>query len=364
MRECYGSVIASPILSILPYLCTCQPDRTTLLAEDFGNRVPALRAHKPCNCTMMTYMPSKVDSALLRKMETIKHLVGNTPLFPVTRIFNKKNVRIYAKMEWRQFGGSIKSRPAFNIIKQAILRGDLREGMTILDASSGNTGIAYAHICAALGLKLKLCLPEEATIERKRILTMFGVDLMYSPGKKTSKSQEIVKEIYAKNPEKYFYADQYSNKDNWVAHYMTAEEILQQTNQEVTHFCSSLGTTGTFVGTGRRLKEFDPNIQLVSLQPDSPDHKLEGWKHLATATVPSIYDPNLADSTRFVNTADAYDMITRFSKEEGLLISPSSAANMVGAIRLAEEIDQGVIVTVFTDNAAKYSAVIGGLAGI
>ncbi len=306
----------------------------------------------------MPYMPSKIDSGLLKKLETIKHLVGNTPLFPITRLFTNSNVQIYCKMEWRQFGGSVKSRPAFNIIRQAIIRGELGKDKIILDASSGNTGIAYAHIAAALGLRIKLCIPEQATEERKRILKMFNVDLVFSEGKRTGKSQEIVREIYEKNPEKYFYADQYSNNDNWYAHYLTAEEILQQTNQQVTHFCSSLGTTGTLMGTGRRLKEFDPNIQIISLQPDSPDHQLEGWKHLATQSIPSIYDPNVADGTEFVSTENAYQMIADMAKHEGLLISPSSAANLCGAIKIAEKLDSGVVVTVFTDNAAKYSSVI------
>ncbi len=303
-----------------------------------------------------------IDSDLLRNMETIKHLVGNTPLFPIKRIFKKKNVKIFAKMEWRQFGGSIKSRPAFNIIKQAILRGDLKKGMTLLDASSGNTGIAYAHIAAALKLKMKLVIPEGATVERKRILKMFGVDLVYSEGKRTSGSQDAARIIYAENPDQYFYADQYSNNDNWYAHYLTAEEILQQTNQGVTHFCCSLGTTGTFMGTGRRLKAFNPDIQLVSLQPDHSEHNLEGWKHLATAKIPSIYDDSLADDTLFVNTEEAYKMIADISLHEGLLVSPSSAANLVGAIKLAETLDNGIVVTVFTDNAAKYSQVIDEVA--
>jgi len=299
-----------------------------------------------------------VDSDLLRNMETIKHLVGNTPLFPIKRIFRKKGVELFAKIEWRQFGGSVKSRPAFNIIKQAILRGDLKRDMVLLDASSGNTGIAYAHIAAALKLKVKLVIPEGATAERKRILKMFGVDLVYSKGKRTSGSREVAEEIYKSNPEKYFYADQYSNNDNWYAHYLTAEEILQQTNQGVTHFCCSLGTTGTFMGTGRRLKAFDPDIQLISLQPDSPDHNLEGWKHLATAKMPAIYDDTVADGTMFVNTENAYRMIAQLSLQEGLLVSPSSAANLVGAIKVAEQLEQGTVVTVFTDNASKYSEVI------
>ena len=299
----------------------------------------------------------KIHSDLLLRLETLKHLVGNTPLFPIRHIFKKKGVQIYAKMEWRQFGGSVKSRPAYNIIKQAIIRGDLTHDKVILDASSGNTGIAYAHIASALGLKLQLCLPEEATIERKRILKMLGVDLIFGPGNRTSKCQEIVKELYRRNPEKYFYADQYANNDNWYAHYLTAEEILQQTNQQVSHFCCSLGTSGTFMGTGRRLKDFDPSIKLISLQPDSPDHKLEGWKHLATQTIPPIYDETVADDTMFINTEDAYEVIVKMARHEGLLISPSSAANLLGAMKIGETLDHGVVVTVFTDNYSKYSAV-------
>lgn len=297
----------------------------------------------------------QIHSDLLLRLETLKTLVGNTPLFPIRNIFKKKGVQIYAKMEWRQFGGSVKSRPAYNIIKQAIIRGDLNRDKVILDASSGNTGIAYAHFAAALGLKLQLCLPEEATIERKRVLKMLGVDLIYGPGNRTSKSQEIVKELNHRNPEKYFYADQYANNDNWYAHYLTAEEILQQTNQQVSHFCCSLGTSGTFIGTGRRLKAFDPTIKLISLQPDSPDHKLAGWKHLATQTIPPIYDPELADDTMFINTEEAYKIIVDMAQHEGLLISPSSAANLLGAIKIAEKLDNGVVVTIFTDNYSKYS---------
>jgi len=261
-------------------------------------------------------------------------------------------------MEWRQFGGSVKSRPAFNIIQQAIRRGELNEDKIILDASSGNTGIAYAHIASALGLRIKLCMPESATIERKRLLKMLGVELVLTdPDGGTTHSREIATEIAAADPEAYYYADQYSNNDNWSAHFGTAEEILQQTNQEVSHFASSLGTCGTFVGTGRRLKAFDSNIQLVSLQPDDPEHKLEGWKHLASSTIPEIYDPELADETIYVNTEAAYKMIADVARYEGMLISPSSAANLVGSIELAEKLDRGVVVTVFTDNYAKYGAV-------
>ncbi len=307
--------------------------------------------------------PSTASASLLRKLETIKHLVGNTPLFPIKTIFQKENVQLYCKMEWRQFGGSVKSRPAFNIIYQAIRRGDLTEDKTILDASSGNTGIAYAHIASALGLKVKLCMPESATVERKRILEMLGVEMLYTdPDGGTTHSQAVAKKLNEDHPGKYFYADQYSNNDNWMAHFGTAEEILQQTNQEVTHFTSSLGTCGTFIGTGRRLKEFNKDIQLVSLQPDSADHCLEGWKHLATAVVPKIYDPSLADETLFVNTEAAYKMISDVAKYEGLLISPSSAANLVGAMELAQKVESGVVVTVFTDNYAKYSQVYDEIA--
>ncbi|MEZ4960989.1 MAG: cysteine synthase family protein [Saprospiraceae bacterium] len=287
-------------------------------------------------------------------------LVGRTPLHEITRVFQKPGVRILAKLEWQQIGGSVKSRPAFNIIKQAIRLGSLGKGQELLDATSGNTGIAYASIGAALGIPVTLCLPENASSERKSILEALGVNIVYtSRFDGTDGAQLKAKELFREYPDRFFYADQYANKHNWQAHIeTTAPEIWQQTCGKVTHFLAGLGTTGTFTGTGRGLKNFNNSIELVALQPDNPMHGLEGWKHLETAIVPKIYDPALADRLFEIDSWESYDMIRRIAREEGLLVSPSAAANLIGAIRVAEEIEHGVIVTTFADNADKYSEVM------
>ncbi len=294
------------------------------------------------------------------KLEKVAGLVGNTPLYRITSVFNKPGVEIYAKLEWQQLGGSVKSRPAFNIIKQAIRSGQLSENKVLLDATSGNTGIAYAAVGAALGIPVALCLPENASDERKKILNALGVDIIYtSPFEGTDGAQLKAKELFRAFPEKYFYADQYANDANWRAHYeTTAPEIWAQTQERITHFVAGLGTTGTFTGTGRRLRELQPDIELVGLQPNNPMHGLEGWKHLETAIVPKIYDDQVADRILEVDTLDAYDLIRQIAREEGLLVSPSAAANLLGAIQVAEQIEQGVIVTTFADDASKYNEVI------
>lgn len=297
------------------------------------------------------------------RLQKVSELIGNTPLFPVNKVFNKPGVQIYAKLEWQQLGGSIKSRPAFGIIAGAIRKGLLQEGRQLLDATSGNTGIAYAAIAKMLGLEITLCIPENASQERKRILKDHGVNLVFtSRFESTDGAQQVARELMEKHPDKYFYADQYSNEQNWMAHYnTTGREIWQQTKQSVTHFVAGLGTTGTFTGTGRRLKDFNPDIRLIGLQPDNPMHGLEGWKHLETAKVPAIYDHSLADEFREIDTLEAFDMIAQVAQHEGLLISPSAAANLVGAIKVAESIDSGVVVTTFADNADKYGEVLDGL---
>ncbi|MCL4122115.1 UNVERIFIED_CONTAM: hypothetical protein GTU68_011610 [Idotea baltica] len=262
-------------------------------------------------------------------------------------------------------GGSVKARPAFNIIKQAILEGKLTEGKHLLDATSGNTGIAYATFGAALGIPITLCLPENASQERKQILTALGVDLIYtSRFESTDGAQLKAKELVAQNPEKYYYADQYANDNNWKAHYNgTALEIWEKTNQQITHFVAGLGTTGTFMGTSKRLHELNENIECVALQPNNPMHGLEGWKHLETAIVPKIYNENAADSFLEVDTIESFDMVKSIAQKEGLLVSPSAAANLLGAIQIAEQIDEGVIVTTFADNAEKYSEVMKHIFG-
>lgn len=306
---------------------------------------------------------SKQVSSLIQKLEQLEPFIGETPLFPIRNVFSKPNVEIYAKLEWMQLGGSVKSRAAYNIIKTAIEAGELDENRRFLDATSGNTGIAYAHICAALGIPLTICMPEDASQERKNILNAFGAELIFTPAElKTTGSQAVAKELSESNPDLYFWADQYSNEANWKAHYdMTAHEIIEQTEGRVTHFATGLGTTGTFVGTTRGLKELNKDIICIALEPDRPDHGLPGWKHLATAKIPPIYDPTLADGVITMNLEESQRLLIEVARKEGLLISPSSAGNLAGAIKLAETIDEGVIVTVFPDDASKYSAEIAAI---
>lgn len=300
------------------------------------------------------------DTDILDQLRNLTGLVGETPLIPLNRIHNNPGVRIYAKAEWQQFGRSVKARPAFNIIAEAILAGKLNRNMRLLDASSGNTAIAYATFANALGIGVTLCIPENASPERITLLKTLGAEIVFSSKyDSTEGAQALARELFKQGPERYFYADQYSNEHNWRAHYkFTGMEINQQTRGKVTHFVAGLGTTGTFVGTGRRLKELDPETELIALQPETALHGLEGWKHLETAEIPRIYDSRLADRTIEVGTEDAYKVIKAAARLEGLLLSPSSAANLVGALKLAEEIDEGVIVTIFPDDASKYMDVL------
>jgi len=302
-------------------------------------------------------------SALETRLKQVEKLIGNTPLVPLDRVYPNPKVKIFAKLEWQQLGGSVKARPAFNIIKQAILNGELDKSKTLLDASSGNTGIAYGAVGAALGIKIALCLPENASKERKMILRSHGVDIIYTPATELTDGAQIrAKALHAENPDKYYYADQYANENNWKAHYKhTSQEIYNQTQGEITHFVAGLGTSGTFMGTSRGLKELNPNIEVISFQPDSPIHGLEGWKHMETAIVPKFYDPGLADKNLEVSTFDAYDMVKEVAQKEGLLISPSAAANLVGAMQVADTLEEGVVVTVFADSADKYSEVLNNI---
>ncbi|MBK9014436.1 MAG: cysteine synthase family protein [Saprospiraceae bacterium] len=290
----------------------------------------------------------------------VGQLVGKTPLYEIRNVFQKPGVRIFAKLEWQQLGGSVKSRPAFNIIKNAVRDGHLGQGRHLLDATSGNTGIAYAAICAALKIPVTLCLPENASSERKRILQALGVNIHFtSRFEGTDGAQLEAKRLYRERPDQFFYADQYANDHNWRAHYeTTAPEIWQQTCGKITHFVAGLGTTGTFTGTGRGLKMFNADIELVALQPDNPMHGLEGWKHLETAIVPKIYDSSLADRFLEIETLESYEMVRSLAQQEGLLVSPSAAANLLGAVKVAAQIEQGVIVTTFADNAEKYAEVM------
>ena len=291
---------------------------------------------------------------------SVLDLIGNTPLLRLERIGREfPNVEFAAKAEWFNPGGSVKDRPALSMIQAGLTSGALSPGKTIIDATSGNTGIAYAMIAAAMGYPVKLCLPDSASQERKRILAAFGAELIITPGDEaTDGAIRRVQQIVAADPQKYFYPDQYSNPANWQAHYhTTANEIWEQTAGRITHFVAGLGTSGTFVGVTRRLKELNPAIRFISLQPDAPFHGLEGWKHMDTAIRPSIYDDTLADENLEVGTEDSYHLVKRIAREEGLLVSPSAAAALLGCFQVAKKIprDQhAVVVTVFADSAAKY----------
>lgn len=292
--------------------------------------------------------------------KTLLECIGNTPLLRLERIGpNYPNVEFYGKAEWLNPGGSVKDRPALEMIREAERDGTLKPGQTILDATSGNTGIAYAMIAAALGYRVKLCLPSSASEERKKILVAFGAELVFTPGDEGSDGAILrAREIVAAEPGRYFYPDQYGNAANWRAHYKTtAVEIWEQTAGRITHFVAGLGTGGTFVGTTRRLKEFNPAIRCISLQPDAAFHGLEGWKHMATAIVPGIYDAALADASLTVGTEQAYRLVKRAARDEGLLLSPSAAAALDGCFQVAASIPAGqraVIVTVFPDSGTKY----------
>ncbi|HEY9432587.1 MAG TPA: cysteine synthase family protein [Blastocatellia bacterium] len=283
-------------------------------------------------------------------------LIGNTPLIKLANLVENPRVEIYGKAEWANPGGSVKDRPALNMILEGERSGALTRDKTIIDATSGNTGIAYAMIAAARGYRVKLCLPKNASEERKRILEAYGVELVLTDPLAGSDGAILaVREIVAADPDKYFYPDQYNNPANWRAHYeTTGVEIFEQTGGRITHFVAGLGTSGTFVGAGRRLRELKPEVKLISMQPDSPFHGLEGLKHMETAIVPGIYEPSLADEEVEVGTEEAHAMVKRLARREGWFVGISSAANVVAAMRVAEGIDEGVIVTILADDASKY----------
>ena len=296
----------------------------------------------------------------LEKLIELAPYVGNTPLYKVKNLNPNPGVDIYAKLEWQQFGGSVKARAAYRIVRNAVETGSWRQGKRLLDATSGNTGIAYAIFCAVARIPLTIILPENASEERKHILQQLAVEVIYSsPYESTEGAQDLAQELVRKNPELYVYLDQYSNPLNVLAHLEgTAPEIWSQTNGKITHFIAGLGTTGTFTGTGTRLKDYNKAIQLIALQPDGALHGLEGWKHLETARVPGIYNPALADEFREVSTERAYELLPKAAKLEGLLLSPSAAANLSAALKLAQELEEGVIVTTLADDASKYKDVI------
>jgi S-sulfo-L-cysteine synthase (O-acetyl-L-serine-dependent) len=288
-------------------------------------------------------------------------LIGNTPLIRLERMAREfPGVEIYAKAEFFNPGGSVKDRAGLNMILDGQKNGKLTREKVILDATSGNTGIAYAMIGAFLGYKVKLCLPKNASMERKHVLKAYGAEMVFSdPGEGSDGAIRLCQQIYKSNPDSYFYPDQYNNPANWKAHYNgTAREILAQTERRITHFVASMGTSGTFMGNTRRLREEVPGIQCISAQPASGFHGLEGLKHMPTAIVPGIYDEALADENIWIDTEDAYTMCRRLAREEALLTGISSGANLVAATKVARSLAEagrpGVIVTVLADSAYKY----------
>jgi len=284
-------------------------------------------------------------------------LVGNTPLLELASVSREvTGVTVLGKAEWYNPGGSVKDRPALWMIRDGEKSGKLSPGKIILDATSGNTGIAYAWIGASLGYKVKLCMPKNASEERKRILRAYGVEVVLTdPGEGSDGAIREARRLYAEDPELYFYPDQYKNPANPRAHYeSTAPEIWEQTEGEVTHFVAGLGTSGTFIGISRRFKEYNPEIKVISFEPDSPFHGLEGMKHMASAIVPEIYDPTIADENLGASTEEAYEMVKRLAREDGILVGLSSGAAVATSLRVAQELESGVIVTVLCDGADKY----------
>jgi cysteine synthase B len=287
--------------------------------------------------------------------------IGNTPLLRLDKIDAQfPGVEIYAKAEFFNPGGSVKDRPALNMILDGERSGRLTRDRVILDATSGNTGIAYAMIGAARGYKVKLVLPSNVSPERKQTLRAYGAETVWSdPGDGSDGAIRLCREIYLSDPDRYFYPDQYNNPANWRAHFeTTGPEIIQQTQGRITHFVSALGTSGTFIGVSRRLRRDLPGVQCISAQPTSGFHGLEGLKHMPSAIVPGIYDPELADENLWIETEEAYAMTRRLGREQGILVGISSGANVLAAnhiaARLADAGRPGVIVTVFCDSAAKY----------
>ncbi len=288
----------------------------------------------------------------------ITRKIGKTPLLALSRIGAglPKAVTLHAKGEHLNPGGSVKDRAAWNMIQQGLRTGALHTGKTLIDATSGNTGIAYAMLGAALGLRVTLAMPANASEARKHILQAYGAHLILTdPMDGTDGAQRYVRALVQREPDRYFYPDQYNNDANWHAHFNgTGKEILAQTDGTITHFVAALGTTGTFTGVTRRLKKSDPSIQCLALQPDSPLHGMEGVKDLETAIVPGIYDASLADDIVHISTEEAFAMTRRLAREEGLLVGVSAGANVAAALRLAQSLDEGCVVTILCDTGTRY----------
>ena len=290
---------------------------------------------------------------------TVEANIGHTPLLRLRFLDAELSagVQMFAKAEHLNPSGSVKDRAALSMILEGERSGKLKPGMTIIDATSGNTGIAYAMIGASRGYRVKVCLPKNASLPRKRILSSYGVEIVETdPMLLTDGAQLVAREIFASDPHKYFYPDQYNNDANWLAHYeTTAPEIWEQTDGRITHFVTGLGTSGTFVGVVRRLRELNPKLKAIAVQPESPLHGLEGLKHMASAVIPGIYDRLLVTDTLEVATEDALLMTSKLAREEGLLVGPSSGANVFAAWKLAASLrEPAVVVTVLCDGGERY----------
>jgi cysteine synthase B len=288
--------------------------------------------------------------------ESIADVIGKTPLVKLTKLTPETGAKVLAKAEFLNPGGSIKDRPVLNIIRDAEKQGILHKGKTILDATSGNAGISYAMIGASEHYKVELCIPSNVTIERKRILEAFGAKLFFTDALEgTDGAITAAAKLYKTYPRKYFYGDQYSNEANWKAHYVsTASEILSQTKGKVTHFVAGVGTSGTLMGVGKKLREFDSKIQIIEVQPSSPLHGIEGLKRMDSAIKPGIYDSGFADKTIEVETEDAQSMVLQLASREAMLTGTSSGANLVATLKVAKKVKNGVAVTVLPDGADRY----------
>jgi len=302
------------------------------------------------------------DTAIPRPGQRSLDRIGNTPLLRFDRLTQHlPGVTLLGKAEWHNPGGSVKDRAAANIVAEGRRNGKFSPGKILLDATSGNTGIAYAMLGAADGFPVTLCMPTNVSVERKQILSAYGANIVYTDaGEGSDGAIRMARELAAKHPDLYFYADQYSNDANWLAHYHgTANEIWQQTEGRITHFVALLGTSGTFMGATRRLKELKPTIRCISVQPDSAFHGIEGAKHMASAIVPRIYDATLADENLEIATEDAHAMARRIARECGLLLGVSAAAGIFASLKIAEQLDlgkeqQAVMVTILCDSGDKY----------
>lgn len=306
----------------------------------------------------MTLLDFKLYQPDLDSIGDLTAHVGNTPLLPLRRLGRDlpEQVRIFAKAEWFNPGGSVKDRPALNIIRTALEIGDLGDGRRLLDSTSGNMGISYATFGAALGIPITLAVPASASPERLSILRALGAEVVLTdPTEGSDGAILMARQMAAEKPDRYWYANQYNNHANWQAHYKsTGPEILCQTDEQVTHFVAGLGTSGTLMGTGRYLREQLPNVKVIAFQPDDSFHGLEGLKHMPTAIKPAIYDETFADETFGVVTEDAHAMVQRLAREEGLFVGISSGAAAVAALKIAEGLDSGVVVTLFPDAGYKY----------